>query len=75
MDFVFAKGLSAIVVLYQWTLGRLVGGHCRYRPSCSDYALAALRARGPWRGLWLGCCRVLRCHPWGGSGWDPVPHE
>lgn len=46
---------------------------CRYDPSCSAYALEALRVHGGWRGTWLAVRRVMRCHPFGGMGYDPVP--
>ncbi len=46
---------------------------CRYEPSCSTYALEALEVHGATRGSWLAIRRLLRCHPWGGHGWDPVP--
>ena len=46
---------------------------CRYVPSCSSYALEALEAHGAGRGTWLTLRRLLRCHPWGRGGWDPVP--
>jgi putative membrane protein insertion efficiency factor len=46
---------------------------CRFTPTCSEYAIQALRKHGPVRGLWLALRRLLRCHPWGGSGSDPVP--
>jgi hypothetical protein len=46
---------------------------CRYTPSCSTYALAAVRRYGALKGSWLGLKRLARCHPFGGSGWDPVP--
>lgn len=46
---------------------------CRYTPSCSEYAVQALKKHGPFRGVYLALKRILRCNPWGGSGYDPVP--
>ena len=46
---------------------------CRFTPTCSQYAIVALQKHGPLKGLWLALRRLLRCHPWGGSGYDPVP--
>lgn len=46
---------------------------CRYTPTCSHYFLGAVETHGPARGSWIGICRIFRCHPWGGSGYDPVP--
>ncbi len=46
---------------------------CRFHPTCSNYFLQAVKIHGPYRGSWLGICRIFRCHPWGGSGDDPVP--
>ena len=58
---------------YQLTLSAFLGRQCRFAPSCSDYAAEAVRTHGALRGGWLGLRRIGRCHPWGGSGYDPVP--
>jgi len=54
-------------------LAPLIPGRCRYLPSCSHYGLEALQVHGPVHGSWLTLRRLLRCHPWGGHGFDPVP--
>ena len=58
---------------YKLTLSPLIGRHCRYLPTCSDYAAQALIEHGPWRGGWLAAQRLCSCHPFGGSGYDPPP--
>ena len=65
----------ALIVIrtYQLLLSPFAGGACRFEPSCSDFALAAVREHGAWRGLILAARRVSRCHPLGSSGFDPVP--
>jgi putative membrane protein insertion efficiency factor len=50
-----------------------VGRHCRFQPTCSEYALEALERHGALRGAWLALCRIARCRPGGGHGYDPVP--
>jgi putative membrane protein insertion efficiency factor len=65
--------LIAPIRLYQWTVSPLLGVNCRYAPSCSSYAIEAIALHGAVRGGWLAVRRVLRCHPWGDSGYDPVP--
>jgi putative membrane protein insertion efficiency factor len=65
--------LVALVRLYQLLVSPLLGPVCRYAPSCSSYAVQALRRHGAVRGLWLTARRLLRCHPWAAGGWDPVP--
>ena len=58
---------------YQLLLSPWLGNNCRYQPTCSQYAIEAVQARGVVRGLWLASRRIGRCHPWGGHGHDPVP--
>jgi putative membrane protein insertion efficiency factor len=67
---------GALVVLltaYRWFVSPVLGSNCRYAPSCSEYAVEALRRHGAVRGTWIALRRVARCHPWGGHGHDPVP--
>ena len=65
--------LIALVKFYQYCISPLKPPCCRFTPTCSQYALQALRKHGPIKGSWLTIRRILRCHPWGGSGYDPVP--
>ncbi|MGF1561602.1 MAG: membrane protein insertion efficiency factor YidD [Geminicoccaceae bacterium] len=65
--------LIALVRLYQLTLSPFVGRSCRFLPTCSAYAIEALQRHGAVRGSLLAAKRIGRCHPWGGSGYDPVP--
>lgn len=62
-----------LIRMYQAVLGPLMGGHCRFVPTCSHYGLEAYRVHGPIRGTWLTLRRLVRCHPFGGGGYDPVP--
>lgn len=59
--------------LYQLLISPMLPPSCRFTPSCSQYAIEALRKHGALKGSWLAVRRILRCHPWGGSGYDPVP--
>ena len=68
-----ARILVFFLRLYQWTLSPLFRGACRFQPSCSEYFIQALTMHGAWRGTCLGLRRLMRCRPFGGSGWDPVP--
>lgn len=73
------KVLKSLLILpiriYQVTLSPLLGQNCRHAPTCSKYAIEAIQIWGPFKGLWLGIKRISRCHPWGTSGYDPVPKK
>jgi uncharacterized protein len=65
--------LRALIWVYKLLLSPVIGPRCRFLPTCSDYALEALQVHGLFCGSSLALRRLLRCHPWGGSGYDPVP--
>jgi putative membrane protein insertion efficiency factor len=65
----------ALVRGYQYLISPWLGGNCRYAPTCSDYAVQALRRHGALKGGWLALRRIGRCHPWGSWGYDPVPEH
>ncbi|AMD84729.1 membrane protein insertion efficiency factor YidD [Capnocytophaga haemolytica] len=65
--------LIFLVRFYQRVLSPLKPPTCRYTPTCSQYTIEALQKHGLWRGGWLAIKRISSCHPWGGSGYDPVP--
>lgn len=65
--------LIALIRLYQVAISPLTPASCRFTPTCSQYFLEALRKHGLLKGSYLGIRRILRCHPWGGHGHDPVP--
>ncbi len=60
-----------MVLIYRATLGRFMGGQCRYLPTCSQYMLDAVEKHGPARGFCRGLLRICRCHPWSAGGYDP----
>lgn len=72
-----SRGISFVLSLpihfYCYCISPMLPASCRFTPTCSQYALEALRKHGPIKGLWLAIRRIARCHPWGGSGYDPVP--
>ncbi|MFO0357948.1 MAG: membrane protein insertion efficiency factor YidD [Sphingobacteriaceae bacterium] len=61
------------VKFYQAAISPLLPNSCRYTPTCSQYAIEAINKYGAIKGSWMGLKRILRCHPWGGHGYDPVP--
>jgi putative membrane protein insertion efficiency factor len=61
-----------LIRIYKYTLSPLLPNACRYTPTCSQYAEEAIHKYGIVKGIWLGTKRIARCHPWGGSGYDPL---
>lgn len=70
-----ALPLLLLVHIYRFTISPLLGANCRFSPTCSEYAIEALRQHGGFRGSAMAARRIARCHPWGGSGYDPVPGQ
>ena len=62
-----------LIFLYQKLISPLLGPTCRYTPTCSQYTKEAIRKHGPLTGIWISLNRILKCNPWGGKGYDPVP--
>ncbi len=67
--------LIGVIWVYRLGLSPLLGPACRFSPPCAAYAQEAIARHGPWRGSFLAARRLGRCHPWGGSGYDPVPES
>jgi len=63
------------VKIYQYVISPLTPGSCRFEPTCSNYMIQAIKEHGPIKGISLGARRISKCHPWGGSGYDPVPKK
>ena len=68
-----AKLMLGLIWFYRHCISPLTPAACRYTPTCSQYAVEAIKKYGPFKGGWLALKRILRCNPWGGSGYDPVP--
>ena len=64
-----------VIRLYQLVVSPLLGPSCRFSPTCSEYTAICITRFGVVHGLWLGMKRILRCHPWGDSGYDPAPKK
>ena len=62
-----------LIKIYQKIISPVIGPQCRFTPTCSNYALEALKKYGVFKGSWLAIKRISKCHPWGGKGYDPVP--
>ncbi|HOW24337.1 MAG TPA: membrane protein insertion efficiency factor YidD [Bacteroidales bacterium] len=73
MKRVLGKFLILLIRVYQAAISPYLPPSCRYTPTCSAYGVEAIKKYGPFRGGWLTLKRILSCHPWGGSGYDPVP--
>lgn len=73
MKKLLTKILLLPIYFYKYSISPMLPPSCRYTPSCSQYAIEALKKHGPFKGLWLATKRILSCNPWGGSGYDPVP--
>lgn len=69
----FAFVISLPIRFYRLVISPMIASNCRYTPTCSTYAMEALRKHGAIKGTWLSARRIARCHPWGGSGIDNVP--
>ncbi|KAB2859702.1 MAG: membrane protein insertion efficiency factor YidD [Flavobacteriales bacterium] len=68
-----SKLFILLIRFYQLSISPMLGQNCRYDPTCSQYAIDALKKYGVIKGGWLGIKRIASCHPWGGHGHDPVP--
>lgn len=73
MSRVISAFLQAIILFYKGAISPLFTPRCRYTPSCSEYALQAVKKHGPWKGFLLAIKRLSKCHPCSGHGYDPVP--
>ncbi|WP_299819532.1 membrane protein insertion efficiency factor YidD [uncultured Pontibacter sp.] len=73
MTWIFKKIMLLLIWVYQHLISPLKPATCRYTPTCSTYAVQAINKYGPFKGGWMALKRIGRCHPWGGSGYDPVP--
>ena len=72
MNRILKKIVLGLIWVYQYMISPLTPAACRYTPTCSQYAVQAVHKYGPFKGGWMALKRIGRCHPWGGSGYDPV---
>ena len=72
MSWIFKKLMLGLIWIYKHMISPLKPATCRYTPTCSTYAVQAINKYGPFKGGWMALKRIGSCHPWGGSGYDPV---
>jgi hypothetical protein len=72
MRHVISSAIVGVIKLYQGAVSPLLGQHCRFYPSCSQYTIDAITKKGAARGVWMGVRRIARCHPYNPGGYDPV---
>ncbi|MAO07664.1 MAG: membrane protein insertion efficiency factor YidD [Alteromonas sp.] len=75
MKYLLIYPFLMLIWVYQKVISPLFPATCRYTPTCSHYSVTALKRFGLWKGGWLAVKRISSCHPWGGSGYDPVPEK
>ncbi len=73
MKKVFSFLLLAVIYIYQNFISPFLPARCRYTPTCSQYSKESIKKHGPYKGFILTFKRIIKCHPWGGSGYDPIP--
>ncbi|MDG1516427.1 MAG: membrane protein insertion efficiency factor YidD [Flavobacteriales bacterium] len=71
----FSKLFIFLVRIYQGLISPWFPSSCRHQPTCSCYTIQSIKIWGPFKGVWMGVKRLLKCHPWGTSGYDPVPEK
>tara|TARA_B100000965_G_C19410855_1_gene677630 strand:- start:5 stop:226 length:222 start_codon:yes stop_codon:yes gene_type:complete len=73
MKKIFSLFLLALIYIYQTFISPFIPARCRYMPTCSQYSKESIKKHGPYKGFILTFKRIIKCHPWGGSGYDPIP--
>ena len=73
MKKVFSFLLLIVIYIYQNFISPFLPARCRYTPTCSEYSKESIKKHGPYKGFILTFKRIIKCHPWGGSGYDPIP--
>jgi len=73
MKNIFSLIFLSIIYIYQNLISPLIPARCRYTPTCSQYSKESIKKHGPFKGIVLTFKRIIQCHPWGGSGYDPIP--